>query len=64
MFGRCKIRLDRALYDRAARRAAELGLSSADAYVAALVERDLKEAAEQALREKVLRQMKCLGYLE
>jgi hypothetical protein len=64
VFWRRKIRIARDLYDRAVRRAAELGLPSVAAYLGGLLERDLKEADEQALREKVLRQMKGLGYLQ
>ncbi len=64
MFWRRKLRLDRGIYDRAAARARALGLPSVDAYVALLIDRDLKAGEEEALREKVLRQMKGLGYLE
>ena len=64
MFWRRKIRLDRTLHERAALRARALGLPSVDAYVAQLVERDLRAGEEEAQREQVLRQLKSLGYLE
>ena len=50
MFGQPKVRLDRALYARAAERARKLGLPSVDAYVAELLQRDLKAGDEQKLR--------------
>lgn len=64
MFGRPRIALDPDLYHRAGERARALGLPSVEQYVAEVLERDLKAAEEQALRDKVLRQMKGLGYLE
>ncbi len=64
MFGSNKIRLDPQLYKRAVERAKALGLPSAEAYVASLLEKDLKAADEEALREKVMRKMKGLGYME
>ena len=64
MFWRRKLRLDRSLHERAAERARILGLPSVEAYVAQLIERDLKAGEDEALREQVLRQLKSLGYLE
>jgi len=64
MFNKNKIKLDPQLHDTAARRAADLGYSTLDDFVAHLLERELKAAAEQATKEKVLQKMKGLGYLQ
>jgi len=48
MFNKNKIKLDPQLHDTAARRAADLGYSTLDDFVAHLLERELKAAAEQA----------------
>lgn len=64
MLSRPKIALDPDLYRRAVERARMLGMPSVEQYVSELLERDLKTAEEQALRDQVLRQMKGLGYLE
>ena len=63
VFWQCKITMDPKLRERAAKRAKALGLSL-DAYVAQVVERDVKLGEEEALREKVMQKMKGLGYLE
>jgi hypothetical protein len=59
-----KVVLDRALHARAAERAQKLGFPSVDAYIADLLERDLKVADEQKLRDTVMDKMKGLGYLQ
>lgn len=66
MFGKGKnaIKITPALYERIAARAKAEGAESVDAYVAALIERDVAAAEEKALRDQVLRQMKSLGYME
>ncbi|MCE9589796.1 MAG: hypothetical protein K8S99_04665 [Planctomycetes bacterium] len=64
LFPRRTIKLPPDLYEQAAQRAKELGLPSADAYVASLVEREVTAAKEKALRDQVLKQMKSLGYME
>lgn len=64
MFWRPKIPVDRALHARAAERAKKRGFPSVEAYVADLLERDLKVADEQKLRDTVLDKMKGLGYLQ
>ncbi len=63
MFSKSKIRLDPDLHRRAAAKAKELGYSSLDEFIAHLLERELKQTAEQAAKEKVLQKMKGLGYL-
>jgi hypothetical protein len=64
MFGDPKVRLDSSLYERATERARKLGLTSVDAYVADLLERDLKVADAEKQRETVTEKMKGLGYLQ
>ena len=64
MLWRPKVRLDRALYERAVERARRKGLPSVDAYVVELLERDLKAADEQVQRDTVTEKMKGLGYLQ
>ncbi len=64
MFGRHKVPLTPELYRKAEERAKALGFPSVEAYVARLVERDLEAVADEAQRERILRQMKGLGYLE
>ncbi|MCX5659663.1 MAG: hypothetical protein NTW19_08075 [Planctomycetota bacterium] len=66
MFGKRKvaIRISPDLYDRAVTRARVMGLASVHLYVAGLIERDVSAEEEKGLRERVLRQMKSLGYVE
>lgn len=64
MFWRHRVPLEPALYARACERARQLGLPSVAAYVADLLERDLKLSDEQRLRDAVLEKMKGLGYLQ
>lgn len=64
MFGRGKIKLEPALYERAVKRAKAAGAGSVDEYVARLVEQDVKVGEEQALKDKVMEKMKGLGYLQ
>ena len=64
MLWRPKVRLEPALYKMAAERAHKLGLPSVEAYVADLVQRDLKAAEEQRLLDAVMDKMKGLGYLQ
>lgn len=63
-FTRRTVKLPRELHAHATRRANELNLPSADAYVVSLLERDAASHKEQTLREQVVRQMKSLGYME
>jgi hypothetical protein len=64
MLWRPRVRLEPALYKNAAARARKLGLASVEAYIADLVQRDLKAAEEQRLRDTVMEMMKGLGYLQ
>ena len=64
MFSRDKVKLESSLYERAVKRAKALGLPSVDAYVAQVLEKDVQAGEEQALKDKVLEQMKGLGYLQ
>jgi hypothetical protein len=64
MFGRPKVRLEPAVYKNAVERARKLGLPSVEAYIADLVQRDLKTADDERLRDTVNEKMKGLGYLQ
>lgn len=63
MVQRPEIRLSAELYHRAQERARLLGLSSVDAYVTQLLERDLHNQEDEAQRLKILERMQGLGYL-
>ena len=64
MFGTHRIKLDRAIYEEAARQAKAQGCSSVEEYVRRLVEADLKSAKEREHKAKVLAKMKGLGYAQ
>jgi hypothetical protein len=64
MFFANKIKVDPTLHKSASRRATELGYPSLDDFVAHLLERELKSAADQTTRDRVLQKMKGLGYLQ
>jgi hypothetical protein len=64
MFGRNRVKLDPALFERAVRRAEALGHSSVDEYVTVLVERDLASGEGAEADEELLDRLKGLGYLD
>jgi hypothetical protein len=64
MFGRNRIKLDPALYERAVRRAEALGYSSVDEYVTVLVERDQAAGEGAEGDDELLDRLKGLGYLD
>jgi hypothetical protein len=64
MFLNSTIKVSDELYRRAAAYAADSGYPSVHNFVSELLERELKSAQDKVVREKVLRQMKGLGYLQ
>ena len=64
MFGGNKVSLDPDLHAKACQRANELGYGSVAEYVAHLLQKDLQSSADRETRDKVLEQMKGLGYLQ
>lgn len=59
-----KIKLEKALYDRAARTAERAGYSSVDEFIKHLVEKAVSDVEEAATDEEVEKQLRGLGYIE
>lgn len=67
MFGNSRIKLDPAVLDKAQARAQALGYASIEEYLIHLIEQDARQGGgdtPQNMKQKILNQMKGLGYLE
>lgn len=63
MFSQTKIKIDKDLYDRAVKYAAEKKFPSVDDFIARLIERELNTQT-QADDPEVLKRLEGLGYIE
>lgn len=65
MFGGPKIKLEKALYDRAAEAARKAGFSSVDEFAASVIEKELSRLQGDASEdERVEDRLRGLGYIE
>lgn len=63
MFTMGKVKLDKELIRRASEHARKGGFASVEDFVAHLIEQELKRAAGDETKDKVVKQLKGLGYL-
>jgi hypothetical protein len=63
-FGKRRISVDRALYERAARFAAQAGYASVAAFVTHMLERELHHLEEAQDEEQVRKRLEGLGYID
>ena len=64
MFGTKKIMIERGLYERAKKFAAQAGYASVDEYVRHMIERDVQHLEEAKDEEEVRKRLQGLGYIE
>ena len=63
-FDKRKIPVDQALYERAAKFAAQAGYASVTDFVAHLLERELRHLEEAQDEEQVKKRLEGLGYID
>ncbi|MBI2964156.1 MAG: hypothetical protein HYY35_10415 [Deltaproteobacteria bacterium] len=64
MFGTKKIALDKALYERIARVAAQAGYPSAQQFVVHVLEQQVRHLEEDKDEEEVKKRLEGLGYID
>jgi len=63
-FGKRRIPIDKLLYDRATRFAAQAGYSSVADFVTHMLERELRHLEEAQDEEQVRKRLEGLGYID
>ena len=64
MFGTRKIAIDKLLYERAAKFASQAGYAYVAAFVAHMLERELRHLEEGKDEEEVRKRLEGLGYID
>lgn len=65
MFGGAKIKLEKALYDRAVEAAKKAGYASVDEFAASVLEKEISRLqGDASADERVEERLKGLGYIE